>query len=69
VRNDLAPVRAAIRRAVAEEHDAPVHDVVLVRPNAVPKTSSGKIQRSLCGQLYRQGKLELAGRPSLVESE
>jgi acyl-CoA synthetase (AMP-forming)/AMP-acid ligase II len=69
VRNDLAPVRAAIRRAVAVEYDVPVHDVVLVRPNAVPKTSSGKIQRSLCGQLYRQGKLELAGRPSLVESE
>jgi acyl-CoA synthetase (AMP-forming)/AMP-acid ligase II len=69
LRKDLTPVRAAVRRAVAEQHEVPVHDVVLVRPNAVPKTSSGKVQRSLCGQLYCQGKLDLACQPSLVESE
>ncbi len=38
----------AIRRAVAERHDVPVHAVVLVRTGGIPKTSSGKVQRYLC---------------------
>jgi acyl-CoA synthetase (AMP-forming)/AMP-acid ligase II len=69
LRQDHAPIRAAIRKAVAEQHDVSVHEVVLVRPNAVPRTSSGKIQRSLCRQLFLQGKLESVGQPTLLESE
>jgi acyl-CoA synthetase (AMP-forming)/AMP-acid ligase II len=57
---DPAPICASIRRAVAEQHDVSIHDLVLVRPNSVPKTSSGKIQRSHCGQLYLQGQLVAA---------
>src|SRR5215203_472431 len=35
----------AIRRAVAEQHEVQVHEVVIVRAGTIPKTSSGKIQR------------------------
>jgi hypothetical protein len=35
-------------------------DLQLLRPGALPKTSSGKVQRSLCRDLYIQGGLELA---------
>jgi acyl-CoA synthetase (AMP-forming)/AMP-acid ligase II len=43
-----AGVTAAIRRAIAEAHDTQVHRVVLLEPGALPKTSSGKLQRHAC---------------------
>jgi acyl-CoA synthetase (AMP-forming)/AMP-acid ligase II len=52
-----------IRRAVAEEHDVQVYDVVLLRMGTILKTSSGKIQRSACRAGYLNQTLELwAGR-------
>ena len=48
----------AIRRAVLEHHDLSVHEVVLVTPGAIPKTSSGKIQRSACREAFLDGSLE-----------
>jgi amino acid adenylation domain-containing protein len=48
----------AIRRGVLEQHDLAVHEVVLVRPGAIPKTSSGKIQRNACREAYFDGSLE-----------
>jgi acyl-CoA synthetase (AMP-forming)/AMP-acid ligase II len=40
----------AIRRAVAQEHGTHVHTIALLKPKALPKTSSGKIQRDACRQ-------------------
>jgi acyl-CoA synthetase (AMP-forming)/AMP-acid ligase II len=48
----------AIRRAVAREHDLPVHTVVLVKPGSLPKTSSGKIQRRASRQSFLDGIFE-----------
>ena len=36
----------------------PCRDVVLVEPGTVPKTSSGKLQRAQCRQLYLDGRLD-----------
>ncbi|MBX7432660.1 AMP-binding protein [Mycobacterium sp. Y57] len=45
----------AIRRAVAREHQLALQRVVLLLPGGIPKTSSGKIQRSLCrDKLHRK---------------
>ncbi|MBS0447557.1 MAG: fatty acyl-AMP ligase [Proteobacteria bacterium] len=53
-----------IREAVSDEHEIQVHRAVLVRPGTIPKTSSGKIQRSACRQRYLDGALDvLAPRP------
>ena len=41
----------AIKRAVAEEHEVPVHAVLLVARGSLPKTASGKIQRHGCGRM------------------
>jgi len=51
---------ARIRDAVFQEHELTVAEVVLTKPETVPKTSAGKIQRVLCRDLYRRGKLEQA---------
>jgi acyl-CoA synthetase (AMP-forming)/AMP-acid ligase II len=60
-RRDIDPdeIGALIREVVANEHEVAVHHVILVRPGAVPKTTSGKIQRSLTRQLWLERKLNL----------
>jgi acyl-CoA synthetase (AMP-forming)/AMP-acid ligase II len=49
---------AAIRRAVAEQHDLQVSDVVLLTPGRIPKTTSGKVQRHVCRDRFLAGTLE-----------
>jgi acyl-CoA synthetase (AMP-forming)/AMP-acid ligase II len=56
---DLDDVVSAIRQAVTAEHAVPVHAVVLLRSGALPKTSSGKIRRSACRELFLSGRLEV----------
>ncbi|NER97137.1 MAG: aminotransferase class I/II-fold pyridoxal phosphate-dependent enzyme [Symploca sp. SIO1B1] len=59
-------VNACIRRAVAEEHELQIYDVVLIRPLSIPKTSSGKIQRSACRKKYLNNEFEVVkGSPQL----
>jgi amino acid adenylation domain-containing protein len=67
-RKDFEELTAAIRRAVAEEHEVQAHEVVLVRAGSVPKTSSGKIQRRLCRELYLTGNLSVVERSALAVS-
>jgi amino acid adenylation domain-containing protein len=43
---------AAVREAVAHEHDLAVSAVVLIKLGTLPKTSSGKVQRRLCRTKY-----------------
>ncbi len=66
-RSGFEELAAAIRRAIAEEHEVQVHEVVLVRAGSVPKTSSGKIQRRLCRELYRADNLTVLGRSTVAE--
>ncbi len=54
---DLNDVIARIRQAVTENHDVQVYAVVLLKAGTIPKTSSGKIQRSACRQMFLQGGL------------
>ena len=49
----------AVRRAVVAEHDLPPDAVVLVRFGSIPKTSSGKIQRSGCRADFLAGRLKV----------
>jgi amino acid adenylation domain-containing protein len=60
-RVDVALVAAAIRRAVAEEHELQVYAVMLLTPGGLPKTSSGKVQRRACREALLAGKLNLLG--------
>ncbi|HEU4683593.1 MAG TPA: AMP-binding protein, partial [Nitrospira sp.] len=50
---------AAIRITIAEQFEAPVWDVSFVRSGAIPRTSSGKIQRQACRAAYLDGALPI----------
>ncbi|MBM3798976.1 MAG: AMP-binding protein [Actinobacteria bacterium] len=56
---DLDRVRADIHHSALEVSGLPPRDVMLVKPGTLPKTSSGKLQRAKCRELYLDGGLEL----------
>jgi fatty-acyl-CoA synthase len=58
--DDLDAVRESIHHRTLEVCGLPPRDVMLVRPGTLPKTSSGKLQRSKCRELYLDEELELA---------
>jgi acyl-CoA synthetase (AMP-forming)/AMP-acid ligase II len=47
-----------IREAVVTEHEILPYRIALLRPGALPKTTSGKIQRTLSRQLWLEGSLD-----------
>lgn len=44
-----------ITSAISSSHGVSVHDVVLVAPGSIPITTSGKVRRAACVDLYRNG--------------
>jgi acyl-CoA synthetase (AMP-forming)/AMP-acid ligase II/acyl carrier protein len=58
---DVGTVAEAVRRGVAEEHEAELYAFVLLKPGGIPKTSSGKIQRRACRGAFLKGTLEAFG--------
>ena len=52
-------VIAAIRRAVAEQHDTEGYAIRLIKTLSLPKTSSGKVQRHVCRESFLTGSLEV----------
>ena len=49
---DFEEVCAAVRSEVGKVHEVSPHAVVLIKPNSIPKTSSGKIQRHACRNAF-----------------
>ncbi|MEE8523391.1 MAG: amino acid adenylation domain-containing protein [Thermoanaerobaculia bacterium] len=64
--DDPEVIIAAVRRAIAEEHEVRVHEVVLVRQATIPKTSSGKIRRHACLAAWRDGDLAVVSRDAIA---
>ncbi|KWF10189.1 beta-ketoacyl synthase [Burkholderia ubonensis] len=55
-------VAAEIRRTLAEAHDVDLYAAILLKPATIPRTSSGKIQRSRTRQAFLNGQgLAIAG--------
>jgi 1-acyl-sn-glycerol-3-phosphate acyltransferase len=63
--------RDALRRLIDEVTvlllETPADDVVLAPPHTVLKTSSGKIRRSACRELYEEGRLRTRPRPLALQ--
>lgn len=69
---DSDEVFKAIYQAVWLEYELVIETIVLLKPGRIPKTSSGKIQRSACRQQFLDGKLQnilVTSSNRLVESE
>ena len=52
-------VFAAIRRAIAEGHDLRPREIAALRTGALPRTSSGKVQRAACRNAWLGGTLPI----------
>jgi fatty-acyl-CoA synthase len=59
--DDLEDVRESIHHRTLEVCGLPPRDVMLVKPGTLPKTSSGKLQRAKCRDIYLAEQLELVG--------
>jgi acyl-CoA synthetase (AMP-forming)/AMP-acid ligase II len=57
-RIDADEITGIIREAVANEHEVFARYIVLIRPQTLPKTTSGKVQRSLTRKLWLEKKLD-----------
>lgn len=51
----LREVANSIRTVIAAEHEISVYQVILLKPGGIPKTSSGKVRRSMCREQYAEG--------------
>jgi 1-acyl-sn-glycerol-3-phosphate acyltransferase len=55
--NRLESLRVAINRLAGDLVGAPPDEIVFAPPNTVLRTSSGKIRRAACRELYEQGRI------------
>ncbi len=54
---DPERLKARIRQTIFDQHGISVHDTVLLKPGALPVTSSGKVRRGHCKALYENEQL------------
>ena len=59
---DYEAIAAAVRKVLAEVCELAAAELVLVQPGTVPKTSSGKIRRQPCKQMYLENSLPVLFR-------
>jgi acyl-CoA synthetase (AMP-forming)/AMP-acid ligase II len=57
-RIDAAEMKGLIREGVTDQHELFARHIVLIRPGTLPKTTSGKIQRSLTRRLWLERHFE-----------
>jgi acyl-CoA synthetase (AMP-forming)/AMP-acid ligase II len=55
---DPENVRRTLRAAVSAEHEITPHEIVLLRPGALPRTTSGKVSRKAARDAYLDQTLE-----------
>lgn len=55
---DLNAVIRTMQIAISRSHDLSAYAICIVKPGAVPRTSSGKIKRHLCRRAFLDGALE-----------
>lgn len=59
---DMATLAPSVTAAVAERHGITLDELLLVERRAIPRTTSGKLQRTRAKMMYQQGSLDVAWR-------
>ena len=62
----LDTVKHEVSMAIWRSHNLRVGDLVLVSPGSIPITTSGKIRRSSCAELYREGWVQAIGHRGMT---
>jgi acyl-CoA synthetase (AMP-forming)/AMP-acid ligase II len=57
-RIDPAEIKGLIREGVTDQHELFARHIVLIKPGALPKTTSGKIQHALARRLWLERRFE-----------
>lgn len=66
---DYNQLLATVRKSISDIHGLRLHDLVVIMPGTLPKTSSGKKRRRHCTKLYQQnGFREVMDRKALKVS-
>ena len=52
---NLRIIQEEVTSAISNSHGLRAEDVVLVAPGSIPITTSGKVRRATCVQLYQNG--------------
>jgi fatty acid CoA ligase FadD28 len=58
VAENLRHVQGQVTSAISNSHGVSVQDVMLVAQGSIPITTSGKVRRSACADLYRRGEFQ-----------
>ncbi|HLP87488.1 MAG TPA: fatty acyl-AMP ligase [Nostocaceae cyanobacterium] len=65
----VAEMIGAIRQSIIMQHLVEVYAIALIKPSTLPKTTSGKVQRRYCRDLFLTGKLALVQQWYCPDSE
>jgi len=57
LRADFGDIVLDIQEAIAARHNLSAHRIVLIKPGRIPKTSSGKLRRSACREMFLRNEL------------
>lgn len=63
---DFEPVFDAVNQSILQVHGLSLQHIVLVRHGTIPRTSSGKIQRRNCRDLYLNKQLKVIAQRTLT---
>ena len=58
---DSEELKGLIREGITDQHELFARHIALIRPGTLPKTTSGKIQRSMTRRLWLEGRLDMLG--------
>jgi acyl-CoA synthetase (AMP-forming)/AMP-acid ligase II len=65
---DTDAVQTAAREAVAARHGLQLHELVLLKPAGLPRTTSGKVRRQHCRALFLEGRLPRLAEPGTAQA-
>ncbi|HEY8025637.1 MAG TPA: fatty acyl-AMP ligase [Burkholderiaceae bacterium] len=66
---NLEQIGEAVRGAVIAEHGIALAKIVLIKPGQLPRTTSGKVRRNLCREMFERQELLDVGSPEAEEIE
>jgi len=66
-RPNLVEVKDAIRAKIIEHCDIAVHEVLLIRPGSLPRTTSGKVRRARCRELFESAEFDEVDIPEPID--